>query len=442
MKMNLKETISKYRNTWWIPLAVYLASLALFSVVSLPQFGRLNILSNTLFVFMLIALLGILSVALWHFIQRQWSKGFVNLGIFLLGGVAAVMAFGFLMFASLFGPSEDGFADNLIIPQNIEVNEPLTELEPEPGKEDVFQKSLLTALSSPGSDDPTVKATVTKLVTLQKNAPDILRRYLATSPSWRLFKEKDKIYATRRWLIGSEWLYTLHGYYTKHDIDTWSKFGTSNFQSRLTLGFSGSPWARVSTAISAPDESHPLALSLGNQMQESWCLIKADDIIVEIFEQSEAKERRLTKASLAYLEKEFTPLVASPTWETIRSVLPKGSISHGQSSFNLRRSFQPGIYDSIIWVNPGEPGMIYLKSFEVTKGTPLSVRTLKESSNEWIGWSNNPDQLFFSNTHFTIYEGDWGKPYAARFEVWFTPDSGKADRKLLEKVFKIEGWQR
>ena len=86
--------------------------------------------------------------------------------------------------------------------------------------------------------------------------------------------------------------------------------------------------------------------------------------------------------------------------------------------------------------------MIYLKAFEVTKGTPLSVDRLKERSNEWIGWSDDPDELLFSNTHFTIYEGDWGKPYAARFEVWFAPDSGEANRRLVEKVFKIEGWQR
>jgi hypothetical protein len=51
-------------------------------------------------------------------------------------------------------------------------------------------------------------------------------------------------------------------------------------------------------------------------------------------------------------------------------------------------------------------------------------------------------ELFFSNAFFTIYEGDWGKPYAARFEVWFIPDSGAPEWKLLERVFKIEGWQR
>jgi hypothetical protein len=78
----------------------------------------------------------------------------------------------------------------------------------------------------------------------------------------------------------------------------------------------------------------------------------------------------------------------------------------------------------------------------VTKGTPLSETRLKERSNEWVGWSSDPNELFFSNTDFTIYEGDWGKPYAARFEVWFQPDSGAMERKLLEKVYKIEGWQR
>ena len=44
---------------------------------------------------------------------------------------------------------------------------------------------------------------------------------------------------------------------------------------------------------------------------------------------------------------------------------------------------------------------------------------------------------------FTIYEGHWGKPYAARFELWFVSDnSGGQEKKLLEKNYKIEGWQR
>ena len=108
----------------------------------------------------------------------------------------------------------------------------------------------------------------------------------------------------------------------------------------------------------------------------------------------------------------------------------------------LTNSSQPGIYDAVIWGNPGEPGIVYLKAFEVTKGTPLSYKRLKEKTNKQSGWSEDSDELFFARSHFTIGEGAWGKPYAARFEVWFCPDSGGPERKLMEKVFKIEGWSR
>jgi hypothetical protein len=150
----------------------------------------------------------------------------------------------------------------------------------------------------------------------------------------------------------------------------------------------------------------------------------------------------LTKAALAQVDAELTPLAEQPAWETIREILPPDSIRQGEASLELRKSFQPGLYDSILWINPGEPGMVYLRAFEVTQGTPLSSEKPKDASNEWIGWSESPEDLFFSNTHFTIYEGDWGKPYAARLEVWFTPDSGGLDRKIMDRVFRIEGWER
>jgi hypothetical protein len=57
-------------------------------------------------------------------------------------------------------------------------------------------------------------------------------------------------------------------------------------------------------------------------------------------------------------------------------------------------------------------------------------------------WSADPTEKFGAKSGFTIYEGDWGKPYAARFEVWFKPDSKGPERKLAERIYKIEGWQR
>jgi len=357
--------------------------------------------------------------------------------------LALVVAMVFLS-TPQFWAEEDGFVNNLIIPTDVEMAEPANEQEASPGQADSFQQELLTALSKPGNDDPTITADVGVMLKLNKTAPEIFRQFLAANPAWRVFKERGNVFATRRWMIGSNWQYNLHGYYTRSAIDAWAKTGVPNFQSRFTLGFSGKPWAGASTDSTQMDagQTRSMILTNENQMYESHCIIKGEELFVEVFEQSEARERRLSKAALSHIEKELSSLGEAPTRESIRTALPSGSIRTGAPVLELSSSFQPGIYNSAIWVNPGEPGMLYLKAFEFTNGTPLSADRLKEMSNEWIGWSDDPKELFFSNTHFTIYEGDWGKPYAARFEIWFTPDSGAADRKLLEKVYKIEGWQR
>ena len=153
---------------------------------------------------------------------------------------------------------------------------------------------------------------------------------------------------------------------------------------------------------------------------------------MEVFEESSARERRITNAVLASLKDEFLSLTK----------LPLDTIVRGPVSFVLRNAMQSGIYNLTLRINPGEPGLTYLKAFEVTKGTQLSERRLKGASNERVGWSNDVEEKFLYENQFTIYEGDWGKPYAARIEVWFQPDSGKPERKLMERVCKIEGWQR
>lgn len=111
-----------------------------------------------------------------------------------------------------------------------------------------------------------------------------------------------------------------------------------------------------------------------------------------------------------------------------------------QTDFQLYNSFQPGLYSYDFWTPKIEAGTIYLKAFEITQNYPLSTRTLTKSTRLAI---HNPSdtiaRIGMKGDHFTIYEGDWGKPYAARFEVWFNPEEGE-ERKLLEKSYIIEGW--
>jgi len=87
-------------------------------------------------------------------------------------------------------------------------------------------------------------------------------------------------------------------------------------------------------------------------------------------------------------------------------------------------------------------GSLYLRAYEITEGVPLSESRLKQCSSEYIGWSDDPDELFRASFDFAIYEGDWGQYYGARFEVWFSPGQGGSDRKLMESGWKIDGWER
>jgi hypothetical protein len=443
--MRLKNIPTAYFDSWWLPSVICLVLVVVFTLAAPLCWKWLADISPVMFICLSISCFGILLAGVWNLFRKRWAKGVANLALLLVCSFASFSWVALLMLESVSGPNEDGFTDNLYIPSNVEVAEPLDELVAEPGgEEDTFQQSLLASLSSAGNDDPTLTADVSTLLELHRNAPSTLVRFLATSPSWRVFREHGDLFATRRWMIGPKWRYNLHGFYMRHDIGAWLQGRIPNFQFRLTIGLSGNPQARMLLNATRMDagQTRSLKLSTGNQMHESRCVINAEDLIIEIFEQSEVRERKLTKAALSHVEKELRQLTKHPDWTTIRSILPADSIRNGDSIFELRNSLQPGIYDSEIWINPGEPGMLYLRAFEVTKGTPLSVKSLKEKSNEWTGWSDNPKELFFSNTNFTIYEGDWGNPYAARFEIWFCPDSGEDDRKLMERIFKIEGWQR
>jgi hypothetical protein len=109
--------------------------------------------------------------------------------------------------------------------------------------------------------------------------------------------------------------------------------------------------------------------------------------------------------------------------------------------FELYNSFQSGLYEYDIWLSKIDSGIVYLKAFEITQNNRLSMERLTARSSIRVGNKSEELKRFGTKDHFTIYEGDWGKPYAARFEIWFKPDNGNK-RKLSEKNYKIEGWQR
>jgi hypothetical protein len=441
----VKEAFKRYLNSAWLPALAFGCVLGAWVLVEFLPSRPMGGVSNILVCLAVVTFLGILAATLWNLIQQRWLFALVNGVLFFASAFAAFVFLAAFMFSSLFGPSEDGFADNLKIPEGIPIAEPeyaTREAAPARASEgtDEFQKSIREALAIPGGDDPQF---IPALPALRKAATDHAKTfldYIEASPDWHVFIEQGNRFASRRWSYNGEPRNTLHGYISDFD-------GDEKFQTRCLLCLDRKQWSRYKVQH-AHEGIQPVIPQLepGNGLHESNVMIECGGVWVELFEQSGTRERRVTKATILALEKEFTAFLKDPQQavEKARARSRDLAVRLGSSNEPLRllHGMQPGIYVAVFSLNPGEPGAIYLKAFEVTQGTPLSVDRLEGASKTRMTWSADPAERFGAKSGFTIYEGDWGKPYAARFEVWFKPDSGKPERKLAERIFKIEGWQR
>lgn len=442
----MKRILKRYFNSWWLPALVYICLLGGFTITAVLQRQPLAVLANVLFWLAGLSFLGLIAASTWNFIKRRPRIGVINLLLIFGCGAGTVFALGFVMFASMFGPSEDGFADNLTIPEGIEIADPDQDSTDSwgantPKGSDEFQDAIRKALAVPGDNTPEFTPAMPSLRRASTEHPNTFRDYVEASPDWHVFMERGNRFASRRWSYGGEPRDTLHGYISEFS-------GASKFQTRCLLCLDLKQWSRYSVQH-AEEGTKPVKpdMSMGNQLHESRVMIECGGVWVEIFEQSGSPERRVTKATVANLEKEFSEFLKNPeaTVTTVRArsrELASRLAGDDGHPFRLLTGMQPGIYGVVYSLNPGEPGSVYLKAFEVTKGTPLSVDRLEAKSKTRMTWSADPSERFGAKAGFSIYEGDWGKPYAARFEVWFTPDSGNPDRKLAERIFRIEGWMR
>lgn len=440
----VKRVLTLYCRSWWLPALVYSCLLGGLTITATSPGKPLFLVGNVLFWAAVLAFLGALAASIWNFKKRRWRKGVIHL--FLLFGAATLFAFGFVALTFMFGSSEDGFAENLTIPEGIEIAEPAPDSASKmdvsvTNRIDELQDTVRKALAVDGGDATEFTPEIPSLRKVATDEAKTFRAYIEASPDWHVFMEQGNCFASRRWSYGGEPRDTLHGYISEFGVD-------SGFQTRCLLCLDRKQWSRYSVQHAAEGKT-PVKpqMTRGNNLHESRVMIECGGVWVEIFEQSGKPERRVTKATVAALEKEFSQFEVDPTAAIARvrersRELASRLAGQDGSPFRLLTGMQPGIYGVAYSLNPGEPGLVYLKAFEVTKGTPLSVDSLEAASKTRMTWSTEPSERFGAKAGFTIYEGDWGKPYAARFEVWFKPDSGQAKRKLAERIFKIEGWQR
>ncbi len=339
----------------------------------------------------------------------------------------------------MFQKSRDNFAKDLKLPENVKLEIPhpekfMTDKQYWDGPVGSFQQKVLLANKDGAELAENVAISIPSLEKLLSDPAKkkYLMRYLEANPEWHLFlNRQNKLTAWRRFRHPADGEIEASSYY--HHI-----LPTSN--GKLT-GEKWNDW-QVGFSIRFEPEKFSKSSRSRNCDQNITCktVVPCGTAEVILSEQSLIPGRRMTAMALKLLEQEFAALLANP--EKWKDLLPADAVRSGKSDLILTDSFQGGIYQGDIICNPGEPGNIYLKAYEITKGTPLSAVRLENNTLCRMGYSDNPAELFTANVNFTIYEGEWNEFYGARFEVWFQPDSGQPERKLVEKNYKIEGWTR
>ena len=87
-------------------------------------------------------------------------------------------------------------------------------------------------------------------------------------------------------------------------------------------------------------------------------------------------------------------------------------------------------------------GDIFLRCYEATENIPLSPKVIPAKSKVEIAATDYSFTQLVNKQEFTIYEGVWGDYYAARIEVWHRSATTGKEIKLMEKIYRVEGWQR
>lgn len=112
-----------------------------------------------------------------------------------------------------------------------------------------------------------------------------------------------------------------------------------------------------------------------------------------------------------------------------------------ETYFQVWKEYQGGMYMYDLYYTALPAGDIYIRCYEVTKNIPLSEERILRESRLTINATTSFTQLV-NKKRFTIYEGDWKDYYAARIEVWHKDESTQKETKLLEKVYRVDGYMR
>lgn len=339
----------------------------------------------------------------------------------------------------------DALVENIVVPPGIKVEEPIDDRAAAWGRQQDAEAGALFPVKAPSTGKTGIEIENLELPHFDGENRELLLRHLATSCKWRVTEEGGKIYAVRRHVDeNGNWITSLNGYVSR----LLEPAGHSQY--RTVIGIDGPIYQQNFHAQEVRAVAGKVAPTIRiavNNERESYFCDKFGLHMLEIFEETPFLQRDYTITELHLLNAELNQLNSSPIARSRGfdpHLMPAFSMGLNKSELRVRKSDSGGgIYYVDAFANPGESGKSYLKVFEATRNTRLSAGRVSKDSLEYIGWSNNSRETFFYDSLIQIDEGNWHTFYPARFELWFQPsDQSKPERKLLERTFRICGWER
>lgn len=265
-----------------------------------------------------------------------------------------------------------------------------------------------------------------------------LKRYLEASPRWRVGVERrgdqELVVAYRR----SGTRITLNGY-----------LGTKS-QTRMGFEIAESPFALPFTApcvtSAAPTAGSTsvsiCSYSLDPKERIARLQVGTPGLWLATHEIDTVGTLEKTPGMLAEVETELAAVQKAVVAGDVLSALAATDTRQGTATLTIDDN-ERQILHLEAWLNPGEAGVteVRVKSGDGTKDLTVSHEHLY--ARERIGYSSKPEQLFYANSLFSIRETStgWQSKHDVLFQLWFKPDAGGPERKLIELRKTIWGYE-
>jgi len=269
----------------------------------------------------------------------------------------------------------------------------------------------------------TITANLTALNQVDHDRQEGFLRHVAADPRWRLVAWDGAIVAFKRVAEDERWTVPLRGYH-ETDKSAWRA------ALRFTPWKKGAPWYDSPLVSNAKSDDPKIKLAVftledHRDLQAVAMSWKGPAVAYELYEAAREVELTRTQTELTTLPG-FITLASLPGVERkgySQPAMPKDGVQSGEPTFEITPAAD-GHLDLHGWMHVPGRGITWARILD-TELKPWEEAAVATGTREIIGWSSDPETLFYMQGRFPVPKG---KHMSATVEIWHQPDGGEPTR--------------